>query len=255
MPVLFAAFLVTALLYASVGFGGGSTYNALLVISGADYRVLPAIALMCNVIVVSGGVWRFARTGDLSVRRLMPFLLTSVPAAWTGGRIPVSETPFMGLLGGALLLSGLQMIFRKSTMPITPDFTKQSRDQTLLAAGLGGSIGLLSGLVGIGGGIFLAPVLYVMHWGTPRQIAAASSLFILVNSLSGLGGQLSKLQDMALLSLAAPYWPLPIAVLIGGQAGSWLAGYKLDPNLIYRLTALLILSVAARLLWRWIGMI
>ena len=90
MFVLFAAFLVTALLYASVGFGGGSTYNALLVMSGADFRVLPAIALVCNVIVVSGGVWRFSRTGDLSLRRLMPFFAASVPAAWIGGRIPVS---------------------------------------------------------------------------------------------------------------------------------------------------------------------
>ena len=131
----------------------------------------------------------------------------------------------------------------------------QSRNHRLLAAGIGGAIGLLSGLVGIGGGIFLAPLLYLMRWGHARQIAAASSLFILVNSLSGLAGQLMKLQDLALLSLAAPYWPLPIAVLIGGQAGSWLAGHKLDPAIIRRLTALLILYVAARLLWRWVGLI
>jgi len=255
MPVLFAAFLVTALLYASVGFGGGSTYNALLVMSGADYRVLPAIALVCNVIVVSGGVWRFSRTGDLSLKRLMPFLAASVPAAWIGGRIPVSETLFIGLLGGALLLSGLHLAFQRNADAETPGDPTQSRKRPILAAGVGGAIGLLSGIVGIGGGIFLAPVLYFMRWGRPRQIAAASSLFILVNSLSGLTGQLMKLQDMALLALAAPYWPLPIAVLIGGQAGSWLAGYKLDPALIRRLTALLILYVAARLLWRWIGMI
>lgn len=255
MPVLFATFLVTALLYASVGFGGGSTYNALLVMSGADHRVLPAIALVCNVIVVSGGVWRFSRTGDLSLRRLMPFLAASVPAAWMGGRIPVSETLFIGLLGGALLLSGVHLAFQKGAETETREPVAQSRNHRLFAAGIGGAIGLLSGIVGIGGGIFLAPVLYLMRWGRPRQIAAASSLFILVNSLSGLAGQLMKLQDLALLSLAAPYWPLPIAVLIGGQAGSWLAGDKLDPGIIRRLTALLILYVAARLLWRWVGMI
>lgn len=255
MPVLFAAFLVTALLYASVGFGGGSTYNALLVMSGTDYRVLPAIALVCNVIVVSGGVWRFTRTGDLSLRRLMPFLAASVPAAWIGGRSPVSETLFIGLLGGALLLSGLHLAFQKRAETETLEPVAQSRNHRLFAAGIGGMIGLLSGMVGIGGGIFLAPALYFMRWGSPRQIAAASSLFILVNSLSGLAGQMMKLQDMALLSLAAPYWPLPIAVLIGGQAGSWLAGHKLDPDLIRRLTALLILYVAVRLIWRWIGML
>ena len=255
MPVLIAAFLVTALLYASVGFGGGSTYNALLVMSGADYRVLPAIALVCNVIVVSGGVWCFSRTGDLSLGRIMPFLAASVPTAWIGGRIPVSETLFIGLLGGALLLSGLHLAIQRVAEAEMRLDTTQGRNRPLLSSGVGGTIGLLSGIVGIGGGIFLAPVLYFMRWGAPRQIAAASSLFILVNSLSGLAGQLMKLQDLSILSLAAPYWPLPIAVLIGGQAGSWLAGYKFDPALIRRLTALLILYVAARLIWRWSAMI
>lgn len=256
MPLLLvAAFLITALLYASVGFGGGSTYNALLVLGGADYRLMPSIALVCNVIVVCGGVWRFARTGDLSIRRLLPFLAASVPAAWIGGRIPVSETFFIGLLGGALLLSGLHLAFQKTSGdPEIPD-GRSSPARLLFSASAGGAIGLLSGLVGIGGGIFLAPVLYFMRWGTPRQIAAASSLFILVNSLSGLTGQLAKLQDMVLLSQTVPYWPLPIAVFIGGQIGSWLAGYKLDPGLIRRLTALLILYVAVRLIWRWTGMI
>jgi uncharacterized membrane protein YfcA len=254
-PLLIAAFLITALLYASVGFGGGSTYNALLVLSGADYRVMPLIALVCNVIVVCGGIWRFARTGDLSARRLLPFLAASVPAAWIGGRTPISETFFVGVLGGALLLSGIRLTFLKHGSEPETRHGSSRRIHPILSTSLGGAIGLVSGLVGIGGGIFLAPVLYFMRWGTPRQIAAASSLFILVNSFSGLAGQLMKLQDMALLAGAAPYWSLPIAVFIGGQAGSWLASYKLKPDLIRRLTALLILYVAARLLWRWTGMI
>lgn len=99
-------FAITAVLYASVGFGGGSTYNALLALSGTDFRILPAIALACNIIVVSGGVWRFSQTGDLNAQRLAPYLIGSVPAAWLGGQLPVSETVFIGLLGGALLLSG-----------------------------------------------------------------------------------------------------------------------------------------------------
>ncbi len=252
---LITAFLITALFYASVGFGGGSTYNALLVMSGADYRILPSIALLCNVIVVCGGVYRFAGTGDLSARRLLPFLAASVPAAWIGGRIPVSETLFVGLLGGALLLSGIQLALQKNKTQPGPPGGRELPNGFLLCAAIGGPIGLLSGIVGIGGGIFLAPVLYFLHWGTPRQIAAACSLFILVNSPSGLAGQLTKLQDMAILSLAVPYWPLPIAVLVGGQIGSWLAGYKLNPQLIRRLTAILILYVAARLIYRWTGMI
>lgn len=96
-------FFVTAAIYASVGFGGGSTYNALLVLHGTDYRILPGIALVCNILVVAGGVIRFHFARQLSVQRLLPFLITSVPAALLGGRIPLSETLFVGLLGGALL--------------------------------------------------------------------------------------------------------------------------------------------------------
>lgn len=255
MPLtLFLAFFVTAALYASVGFGGGSTYNALLALSGADYRILPAIALTCNIIVVTGGVWRFSQSGQLSLRRLLPFLAASVPAAWIGGRLPISETAFLGLLGGALLFSGLHLMFQRETSPPT-EATPIGRAYPLVAASIGGAIGLLSGLVGIGGGIFLAPVLYAMRWGSPKQIAAACSLFILVNSISGLAGQLLKLQDLSLLSLTLPYWPLPIAVLAGGQIGSWLAGYRLQPNLIRVMTSVLILYVAVQLLLNWTGMI
>lgn len=248
--LLTAAFFITAVLYASVGFGGGSTYNALLVLSGADYRIVPAIALICNVIVVTGGVWRFSRTGDLSTRRLLPFLITSVPAAWIGGRLPISETTFVGLLGGALLISGVHLALQRAT--VESETVSQLRPiPPVLSAAIGGSIGILSGLVGIGGGIFLAPVLYLMRWGNAKQIAAACSLFILVNSLSGLLGQAFKLQDLDLMSLALPYWLLPIVVLAGGQIGSWLAGHHIKPRLIRIMTAILILYVSVQLLYRW----
>ena len=112
MPlILILLFFVTAALYASVGFGGGSTYNALLVLYGADYRILPSIALCCNIIVVAGGTYAFARSGNLRWSRLAPFLITSVPAAWLGGRIPVSETIFIGALGFSLLAAGLHLAF------------------------------------------------------------------------------------------------------------------------------------------------
>jgi uncharacterized membrane protein YfcA len=163
MPVvLTAAFFITALLYASVGFGGGSTYNALLVLSGADYRLVPAIALICNVIVVTGGVWRFSRTGDLSASRLAPFLFASIPAAWIGGRLPISETTFIGLLGAALLVSGSHLALQRGSLESQPA-SHQRRIPAVFEASIGGAIGILSGLVGIGGGIFLAPVLYFLR--------------------------------------------------------------------------------------------
>ncbi|ABI76152.1 putative membrane protein [Hyphomonas neptunium ATCC 15444] len=244
-------FFITAALYASVGFGGGSTYNALLVLHGTDYRILPAIALVCNILVVTGGVIRFHLTKQLSLRRLMPFLITSIPAAWLGGRLPVPETVFVGLLGAALLVSGLYLAFERAPPETAPP--TGAPPPGLISYATGAAIGLLSGLVGIGGGIFLAPVLYFLGWGTPRQIAAASSLFILVNSVSGLAGQVTKLQDTDVLHLAMPYWPLLPLVVIGGQIGSWMASQKLQPRIVKRLTAVLLLYVAARLLFTLAG--
>lgn len=253
MPVgLAALFFITAALYAAVGFGGGSTYNALLVLNGTDYRLLPTIALACNIIVVSGGVWRFASAGLLSPARLLPFLITSVPAALIGGRLPVSETLFVGLLGGALLLAGLRLGVQPTSGDV--EVIGEPRRDWPISLAVGGAIGLLSGIVGIGGGIFLAPVLYFMKWGSARQIAAACSLFILANSLSGLTGQLMKLGDLDLLNLVIPYWPLFPAVLIGGQIGSWFAANGLSGIWIKRLTAALILYVAIRLLLRWLAL-
>ncbi len=252
MPLyLICLFFIVAALYAAVGFGGGSTYNALLVLHGTDYRILPAIALGCNIIVVSGGIWRFSKEGLLNFRALLPFIGASIPAAWIGGRLMVSEAMFIGLLGGALMLSGLRLLFQREYV-----FEARDTPQTPLALALlcGGGIGLLSGVVGIGGGIFLAPVLYWLRWDRPRKIAAACSLFILVNSISGLTGQMMKLSGSSLLPLILPYWPLLPAVFVGGQIGSWMASKRLEPRLLKRLTALLILYVALRLIWEWMNM-
>ena len=253
LPVLF---FITAVFYAAVGFGGGSTYNALLVLNGTDYRILPAIALACNITVVTGGVWSCARAGQLSLKRTAPFLAASIPAAWLGGRLPVPETVFIGLLGSALLLSGLRLAFMGDASPVpAKGGTETAASNKSASFAVGGAIGLLSGIVGIGGGIFLAPVLYLMRWGTPRQIAGACSLFILANSISGLIGQTMKLNDTDILSAALPYWPLLVCVLIGGQIGSWFGSIGLKPLYIKKLTAILILYVAVRLLWRWVGLV
>lgn len=252
MPfVLIILFFATAVLYASVGFGGGSTYNALLVLSGADYRILPAIALLCNIIVVAGGSWRFSRAGHLQLSRLVPFVAASIPAAWIGGRIPVSETLFIGALGFSLLAAGLHLIFDRAR----EESSEPKNTSWPIAAAIGAGLGFLSGLVGIGGGIFLAPILYFLHWGKAKQIAAACSFFILVNSLSGLTGQFMKLNDTGLLSLMADYWMLFPVVLIGGQIGSQLANTGLSSLTIKRLTAVLILYVSIRLIWRWVVLI
>lgn len=246
-------FFITALLYASVGFGGGSTYNALLALAGTDYRLLPVLALLCNLIVVSGGTWRFARAGHLNLRRIAPWIAASVPAAWLGGYLHIPERFFIGLLGASLLAAGVQMLWqaRKS---IGIRSVSSMDKHPALSFFVGGGLGFLAGITGIGGGIFLAPVLYLLRWGNARIIAGTCSFFILVNSLAGLAGQAMKLGDMALLTHLEAYWILFPAVLIGGQIGSYMGALRLDIKVLHILTALLILYVAARLLWRWWGM-
>ena len=246
---LIVLFTVTAALYASVGFGGGSTYNALLVLSGADYRIYPIIALACNIAVVSGNSYRFQKAGLLEWRRILPFIVLAVPMAWIGGRLNVPETVFIGLLGAALLFAGISLLFKKAQ-----EQNVKPKHIGWLAYPIGGAIGLVSGIVGIGGGIFLAPILHRLNWGGAKTIAAASSLFILVNSMSGLAGQFMKLQSQNLLQLAQPYWLLILAVFIGGWIGNTIGIKKLDPQIVRRLTAVLILYVGARLLWKFFNL-
>lgn len=251
--LLVPAFFITALLYAAVGFGGGSTYNALLALSGVDYRIMPSIALICNLIVVSGGTYRFARAGHLDFRRIAPWVVLSVPAAWLGGSLHVSEKFFIGLLGLSLLFASLQMLVHPTVAEKVP-FSSSGRSHPVLPFFIGAALGLLAGLVGIGGGIFLAPVLYLIRWGKAQAIAGTCSFFILVNSLAGLAGQLMKLDDMNTLGTIEEYWLLFPAVLIGGQIGSYMGALRLNPNALRFLTAVLILYVSVRLIIRWWGM-
>ena len=243
-------FFLTALLYACVGFGGGSTYNALLALNGVDYRLLPSIALICNLIVVSGGVWRFALAGHLNVGRLVPFICASLPMAVLGGRLPISEMMFTALLGISLIAAAAQMLVTDNS---SSHISETNRAPLIISLGIGGVLGLLAGTVGIGGGIFLAPALYFLRWGTPQQIAAACSFFILINSLGGLLGQVLKLGTMNDLPGLFHFWPLFLSVLIGGQIGTRLGALNLPDRLIKRLTAGLMIYVGIRLLLRWWG--
>lgn len=243
MALLATMFALTAALYASVGFGGGSTYNALLALHGVDWRLLPAIALVCNIVVVTGGTIRFALAGAVPWRRALPLALIAAPFAWAGGLTPIGETAFLGLLGASLGVAGVLLL-----LPVREAGALPERRERWQEPVMGAGIGYLSGLVGIGGGIFLSPLLHLTRWAGARAISATASLFILINSLAGLAGQLARIGPR--VGEAAGFWPLALAVLIGGQIGSW-AGVTLLPEaIVRRLTGLLILYVAARLLWQ-----
>ncbi|MGB5285377.1 MAG: sulfite exporter TauE/SafE family protein [Polyangiales bacterium] len=251
MPMLALLFLVTALLYASVGFGGGSTYNALLVLADTDYRILPSIALACNLIVVSGGVWQYRRSGDLLLGFALPFVALSIPMAWFGGSVPIERDTFVMLLGLSLLAASLAMWFQ-------PPEPRGARGGTALrrwtlGLPIGAAIGFLSGMVGVGGGIFLSPALHLLRLGDPKRIAATSSLFIMVNSIAGLAGQATKHSTAAYLGGLLDYVWLGIAVFVGGQIGSRLSTHALSGRVVKRLTAVLVLYVAGRLLYMSFG--
>lgn len=244
VPALLAlAFLVTALLYASVGFGGGSTYSALLALSGLDYRLLPLVSLACNIVVVTGGSIRFARAGLIPWRKAGVIVLLGAPLSFVGGLTPIKQATFLMLLGASLVLTSLTMLIPvRETIGGAP--TRAARLMPLAAAPLG----YFAGLVGIGGGIFLAPLLHLARWHEARGIAATASLFILVNSLFGLAGQLVKNGPSLFGQALGAALPLLIAVVIGGQIGSLMAARLLPPRAIRWLTAALVLVVGIRLL-------
>jgi uncharacterized protein len=244
MTLLAPLFALTAALYASVGFGGGSTYTALLILFGTPLALVPAISLACNIIVVSGGTLRFARAGEMPWAKALPLVAIAAPLAFIGGLTPVKEGLLVWLLGGALLVSALLLLVQpQSARPITLP--------KALHYPIAGALGLLAGIVGIGGGIFLAPILHLIRWAEARQVAATASLFILINSLFGLAGQLVKGQGSALAATVAGQWPLLIAVLIGGAIGTHVAIRLANAALLRRLTALLVGFVAVRMLTGW----
>lgn len=240
---LIAAFFVTALLYASVGFGGGSTYAALLALSGLDYRLLPVLALACNIVVVVGSSIRFARAQITPWRRAITLTAMAAPAAFLGGLTPIDEQAFLLLLGVSLILTGASML-----LPMNGDAAGKATWLARFVPFAAVPLGYLAGLVGIGGGIFLAPLLHLARWDNARAIAATASLFILVNSLFGLAGQLLKNGSGVLSGAVAGGLVLIIAVAIGGQAGSLLAARFLPHRAIRWMTAVLVTVVGVRLL-------
>lgn len=237
------AFLATALLYASVGFGGGSTYAALLALSGLDYRLLPMVALACNIVVVAGSSVRFARANVTPWRGAFALTALAAPAALLGGMTPIGQSTFMLLLGASLVLTGATMLIPVAEVE-DGEASRFGKAMPFVAAPLG----YLAGLVGIGGGIFLAPLLHLTRWRNARAIAATASLFILVNSLFGLIGQLLKHGYGAFGGAIGAALPLILAVAIGGQIGSLMAVKVLPKRWIRWVTAALVAAVGVRLL-------
>ena len=242
MIILSILFFVTALIYSSVGFGGGSTYLAILLIWGVPYTIFPVIALVCNIIVVSGNSINFIRSKNININLLFPYLIGSIPFAFIGGSITIDKSLFEILLFCVLLVAGIFLLIESKSF--NKEQIKINQIPKLLSISIGSIIGFMSGLVGIGGGIFLSPILFLIKAGYPIHIASSASLFILINSIFGIAGQLTKDQ---VLDQVITYWPLFLSVLIGGQIGNLLNIKFLSNKILALITSFLVIFVAIRM--------
>ncbi|TKD66063.1 sulfite exporter TauE/SafE family protein [Flavobacterium sp. ASW18X] len=233
-------FFFIALLYSSVGFGGGSSYLALLTLVVTSFFAIRSIALLCNLTVVTSSCWLYYKKGHFHLKKFLPFIITSIPFAFLGASFRLKEVVFFGILGIALISSAVALAYQ--TLKKQAKFEPKTYPKSFLYF-MGAGIGLLSGLVGIGGGIFLAPVLNQLKWDKPIIIAALASFFIWVNSIAGLVGLISA-------GTLKVIWPeimlLLVAVFLGGQLGVRISLGKFTAKAIRLLTALLVLFVGLR---------
>ena len=242
MTILSILFFVTALIYSSVGFGGASTYLALLLLWGFPYHIFPIVALACNIIVVSGNSFNYSRVGNLNIKLLLPYLLGSIPFAFIGGSIQIEKELFEVILFFVLGIAGVLLLINSKSYD---DNSANYKALPIYISSLIGVIlGFVSGIVGIGGGIFLSPILYLFRVAKPKHITTAVSLFILINSIFGLFGQLSK--NLNLFEFKE-FLYLLLAVFIGGQLGNFVNLKLLSSKILALITSLLVIFVAARI--------
>jgi hypothetical protein len=242
MIILSFLFFLTATLYSSVGFGGGSTYLALLLIWDIPYLIFPVIALFCNIIVVSGNCFNYIKAGNINFKIVTPYLFSSIPLAFIGGSLSIDKDLFEILLFIVLTLAGALLLLKFKSFDEKIEIYKKI--PKIISVLIGGSIGFISGIVGIGGGIFLSPILLLVRADKVKNITTAASLFILINSISGLTGQFTK---SSVIYEVCNYWPLFLLVLLGGQLGNFL-NLKIFPTRVLALvTAGLVIFVAIRM--------
>ncbi len=242
MIILSILFFVTAILYASVGFGGGSTYLALMLIWDIPYYIFPVIALICNIFVVSGNSFNYIKAGNLNLKLLVPYLIGSIPLAFIGGSLQIDKNLFEIFLFVVLTLAGTLLLINFKSYDDNESTYRNV--PTFVSITIGTILGFVSGVVGVGGGIFLSPILFLIKAGKPKHIVTAASVFILINSISGVIGQLTK---NIVLSDISNYWYLFLIVIIGGHIGNYLNLKIFPTRLLALVTSGLVLFVAIRM--------
>lgn len=230
--------LFVAALYSAVGHGGASGYLAVMSFIFLNPSIMSTTALILNVLVAGIGTIQFSRAGHFSWKLAWPFVLLSIPAAFVGGLLRIHDLIYSLLLAGVLLFASYRLVRgaagRREESPVPPSFS--------VAVGSGAGIGLLSGIVGVGGGIFLSPVMVLMKWATMKRTAAVSAFFIVVNSVAGLGGRFAR----GGLEIGT-IWPFVLAAAIGGLLGSYLGASRINSRALRQLLGVVLLIAASKL--------
>ena len=233
-----AAIAVVAFLYSSVGHAGASGYIAVLTLCGFTASFIKPTALVLNILVATIGTFQFWRAGHFSWKVFWPFALLSVPAAFLGGYLHLPSWIFKTLVGVVLLFSAVRLIFRRGDPP------EVSPPALPIAMGVGAGIGLLSGLTGTGGGIFLTPLMLFCRWAKTRTAAAVSALFILVNSIAGLVGYFTSGQPIPSVA-----WLLAVSAIAGGTLGSYLGSQRFPVRTVTLLLATVLFIAGVKLIF------
>lgn len=230
-----------AAIYASVGHGGASAYLAILSLYDIPPGQMATSALVLNVLVAGVALITYARAGHLSARLTLPFLVCSIPGAYVGGLLQVSPRVYGLLLAVALVFAAARLWW-------TPGERAWRPIAWIVALPVGAAIGLLSGIVGVGGGIFLSPLMILAGWAGTKPTSATAAVFIVVNSLAGLAGRASR---GALI--LGNVWPLIAVAFVGGLIGSRLGAHALLPIHLRRILAALLFFVSLKTLVTWLG--
>ena len=234
-------FGLVAFLYSSVGLAGGSSYIALLTIFGLPYMMIPTISLALNIMVSTLGAWNFFKGNHARLRLILPFLLSSIPFAWLGGTVQLPARVFHTLLLLFLAVVALRIyLFPSFKSLASPGKTAA----LLISIAIGSGLGFISGALGLGGGIYLIPLIVIFGLGEQKEAAACGAFFIWVNSVAGLAARLSH---HPLPPLAAML-PLLFCVALGGYAGSFLGANRFSARTMQRLLGLIIIVAMGFLL-------
>jgi len=238
---LVVVFAVVSFVYGSVGLGGGSSYVATMALLGMDHTTMPLVALGLNIIVAGGGFLRYLGCGSFRWRVFAPLVLTSAPSAFLAAQLPVSRTLFQGVLGIFLLFAAARML---APSRWSSERSCGEQDRPVLMALLGLVLGTVAGVTGIGGGIYLAPLLLILGLATPKETAALCAGLVVLNSASGILGHV--------ISGATMPWqlflPLAVTVFVGGQAGAYRGAHRFQPLTVQTVFGCLVFLVSIRLL-------